>query len=199
MKLPPIRWPKCNAAQFAEICGVSPQAVTAWIDAGMPCERGRGKGHAVTVTLAKALPWVLARREPAGSQRERLAKEQADKIALENTTKRGELIYAGHVAEVLSAMSADLAARHDAVPGRTASEFAGINEPAVIRARLLDELRGVRGAFADAITKLADALGDPADDGGDPEAAAETDGDAVGRRKPRAAARKRRARAVAKR
>lgn len=194
-----IRWPKCSAAQFAALVGVTAPAVTQWIDAGMPCDRGRGKGHVVTVTPEKALPWVLSRREPHGSQRERLAKEQADKVALENARKRGEMIFSSQVAEALAALGADLAARHDAVPGRVASEFAGTTDPAVIRSRLLDELRVVRAAFADTAAKLADALGSTEDDGGDREAATEEERQPVGRRKPRAAARKSRARAVPKR
>ncbi len=194
-----IRWPTCTASQFAALLGVTPQAVSQWIDAGMPCKRGKGRGHVVVIDLAAALPWVLARREPKGSQRERLAKEQADKVALENAVKRGELIFASQVAEVFSVLSADLASRHDAVPGRLASELAGINEPAVIRERLLDDLRSVRAAFADAIEKLADVLGSAEDDVGDPAPANEADGEPVGKRKPRAAGRKRRARAVAKR
>jgi len=195
----PVRWPKCTASQFAELLGVSVQTVTAWIDAGMPCARGRGRGHAVEITPGLALPWVVWRREPKGSQRERLAKEQADKVAIENAVKRGELIFASQVAEVFSTLSADLASRHDAVPGRLASELAGINEPAVVRERLLDDLRSVRAAFADAIEKLADVLESAEDDGGDPAPAEETDREPVGKRKPRPAGRKRRARSVAKR
>lgn len=177
---------------------VSPQAVTGWIENGMPCRRGKGRGNPVEVDIAVALPWVMSRREPQGSQRERLAKEQADKIALENAVKRGELIHTSHVADVMSSLGADLAARHDAGPGRLAGELAGLSDPAVIRQRLLDEFRGIRGAFSDAIAKLADAIGTPADDGGDSEPAPEADGKRVGRSKPRPAARKRRARAVEK-
>jgi phage terminase Nu1 subunit (DNA packaging protein) len=165
----------------------------------MPAKAGR-QGREAQIVAEQAVPWVVLHREtPPGSQRERLAKEQADKVALENAVKRGELIFSDQVAEVLLTLSADLASRHDALPGRMASELAGINEPAVIRQRLLDELRAVRASFADAITKLADALGSAEDSGGDSEAAAETDGERVGKRKPRAAAGKRRAGAVAKR
>lgn len=192
-----VKWQNCTASDFAALVGVSQQAVSEWIAAGMPCKRGRGRGHRVQIDPPRAIPWVISRREPAGSQRERLAKEQADKVALENAAKRGETILAGQVADVLSTLAADLAARHDAVPGRVAGEFSGINDPAVIRQRLLDELRVVRGAFAIAIDKFADALGTAEDDGGDREAAPKAKRKRVGRRKPRVASRKRRARAVA--
>jgi phage terminase Nu1 subunit (DNA packaging protein) len=195
----PIHWPKCSAAQFAELMGVAKQSVTQWIDAGMPCARGRGKGHLVTVTLEQAMPWVLARREPAGSQRERLAKEQADKVAIDNAAKRGEVVFLPMVSDVLNEMAATLAGQLDALPGRVASELAGLTDPGQIRGRLLDETRGIRGAIADAGAKLAESGRRARDDGGDSEAAAEADGERVGRRKPRAPVRKRRARAVAKR
>lgn len=183
---------------FAKFCGVSPSLVSAWIAGGMPAKAGR-QGREAEIDAEKAIPWVILHREtPPGSQRERLAKEQADKIALENAAKRGELLFSAHVAEVLSALSADLAARHDAVPGRVAGELAGITEPAVIRSRLLDELRSVRAAFADAAGKLAQPEVDPEDVSGDPDAAAAEDSERVGRRKPHPAARKRRARVVAK-
>jgi terminase small subunit / prophage DNA-packing protein len=194
-----VTWPKCSAAEFGAVLGVSAQAIGQWMDAGMPCKRGRGNGHAVEITPEEALPWAISRRAPAGSERERLASEQADKVALENAVKRGELIHVGQVADVLSEMAASLAGQLDALPGRVASELAGLNDPGVIRARLLDETRGIRAAVADAGEKLANSRrhADAGDE--DPAPAAEKDGKRVGGRKPRATGRKRRARPVAKR
>lgn len=164
----------------------------------MPAVRTGRQRQTVQISLEAALPWVVAHRENKGSERERLAAEQADKVALENARRRGELIHADQVAEVLASLGAELAARHDAVPGRVAGELAGLTDPALIRTRLRDELRAVRGAVADAAAKLADALGSSEDDGADREAASEPDAEPVGRRKPRASTRKRRARAVSK-
>lgn len=182
--------------QFAELLKVSPGTITNWMDGGMPAQRTGRQRQVVRIHLAKALPWVVAHRETKGGERERLAKEQADKFAIENARKRGEIIYADQVAETLAKLGAELAARHDAVPGRVAGELAGLTDPATIRQRLLDELRAVRGAFADAIAELADAFGTTEDDGGHSEAAPEPDAKPVGRPKPRTASRKRRARAV---
>jgi phage terminase Nu1 subunit (DNA packaging protein) len=191
------RWPQCSAREFAELFGVSHQAVSEWIDAGMPCRRKKaGKGSRVTIDPKLAAPWVFSRRQPKGSERERLAKEQADKFAIENARARGEIVLVGQIAEVFSILGAELAARHDAVPGRVASEFAGTTDAAVIRQRLLDELRDVRAAVGDAVTKLAESFGAADDDGADPEAPAEPQRERVGRSKPRAPARKRRARKV---
>ena len=181
---------------FAELLGVSGGTVTNWMDAGMPADRTGRQRQVVRITLSKALPWVVSHRETKGGERERLAAEQADKFALENSRRRGELIYADQVAEVMARIAAELSSRLDAVPGRVAGELAGISDPAVIRQRLLDEHRAVRAAFAGATAELADALGSVDDDGGDSEAAAEPNPKPVGRRKPKVAARKRRARAV---
>ena len=184
--------------EFAELLKVSPATITNWMDAGMPAVRTGRQKQAVRITLAAALPWVVSHRETKGGERERLARVQADKVELENARKRGELIYADQVAEVLSTLAADVAAGMDAISGRLANELAGITDPAVIRGRIREEHRAVRGAFADATTKLADALGASSDDGEDTEPAPEPDPEPVGRRKPGAAVRKRRAGAVPK-
>ena len=195
----PTTWPKCTAGDLAKLLGVSAASVSQWVDAGMPCARGRTKGHAITIEPERALPWVLARREPKGSQRARLAKEQADKVALDNAAKRGELVKLSLVADVMLAQAADISGRLDGLAGRVASEFAGISDPAEIRARLLDECRTIRAGHAEYIDRLAASAGPPSAAGDDLPPAAQADGQRVGRRKPRAAGRKRRARAVAKR
>ena len=180
---------KVSAQEYAEIRGHTKPWVSQQIDAGMPVKRLKGRKIAYEIDTAAAIQWEIARiREGAkpGSQRERLAMEQADKFALENARRRGELILASQVADVLSTLGADLAQRHDGLPGRLANELAGISDPAQIRERLLDELRSIRGAFSDAVDKLADALGSSADVGADQPASAETDAKRVGRRKPRA-------------
>jgi hypothetical protein len=191
--LPKFELPVFSGQEFSELLGVAPSSVSEWISQGMPASNAGRNGRQVRIDLWKALPWVMSRREPSGSQRERLAKAQAEKFELDNARRRGELIMSNHVAEVLSTMAADLVARMEAIPGRCAGEFAGINEPARIRARLLDELRTVRGAFAGAVDQLADSIGTATDDSSDSDAPGGQDADAVGGRKPRASGRKRRA------
>jgi phage terminase Nu1 subunit (DNA packaging protein) len=185
-----------TVTEVADLTEKPTQTVHDWTNAGL---KSKKEGRNRLVLLPDLIKYLAAREYQPGSQRERLAKEQADKVAIENATKRGEFIFAGQVTDVFAALGADLAARHDAVPGRVASEFAGITEPAVIRSRLLDELRGVRAAFADAGAKLADALGSGADDGGDSDPAPEEERGTVGGREPGTATGKRRAGAVQKR
>lgn len=152
MNIPPM-----NATAFARLLGVAKSTVSGWMAAGMPHRPGRGKRPA-QIVLAEALPWVLHHRmAPPGSERERLAKEQADRVALDNAVKRGELVYASHVDEIMATMSADLVALLEALPGRAAAPAAG-KSAAEVRSILLDEVRRVRGAFAEAIGALAERI-----------------------------------------
>lgn len=180
-------------SEAAEWTGKSISTVQSFCEQGLASKKvGRNR----VIALRALVQWLAARESEPGSQRERLARAQAEKHELENARKRGELIYADQVAEVLSTLAADVAARMDAISGRLAGELAGLSDPAVIRGRLRDEHRSVRGAFADAVAKLADALGSSEDDGEDSIPAAEPDPEPVGGLKPRPAARKRRAGAV---
>jgi phage terminase Nu1 subunit (DNA packaging protein) len=181
-------------AEAAEATGKPVQTVHEWTKNGLV---SRKDGRHRLISIGDLVRFLAAREYQPGSQRERLAKEQADKVALDNAAKRGELLHADHVAEVLTSLAANLGAQLDALPGRCASELAGLNEPGVIRARLLDETRGIRAAIADATARMAEPRADAADDGGDSEAAEETDGGGVGEPKPRATGRKRRAGTVA--
>ncbi len=190
---------RVNAQEYAQIRGHTKQWVGQQIAAGMPVKQVGKRKLEYQIDTAVAIQWEIDRIRQAakpGSQRERLAKEQADKFELENARRRGELLLASHVAQVLASLGADLAARHDGLAGRVANEFAGISDAARIRERLLDELRHVRGALADATEKLADALGGAEDSRADPAATAGPKPKRVGRSVPRAAPRKRRARAV---
>lgn len=145
-----------------------------WIKRGLP---SRKEGRNRVVRLDDLLVF-LAHDDglPQGSQRERLAKAQAEKVEMENEQRRGRMIDANIVEETLLGVGAYLAREHDALPGRVASEFAGINEPAVIRARLMEELRIVRDGLAQFSARTADTLEDLAQDSEDHQAAAEADG-----------------------
>ena len=154
-----------SAAEYARLRGKPKVWVTRRIAAGLPATR---VGREYRIDAGGAIEWELEQAAQAavganGSQRERLAKEQADRVALDNARRRGELIYSSHVGTVLATMAADLVARLDAVPGRCAGELAGIKDPALIRARLREEMQAVRGAFAVAVDKLADSIGAPKD------------------------------------
>lgn len=142
---------------FAKLCDVSPQTVSNWCEAGMPHEGGGGHGETRKISVRKALPWVVANRtEKPGSERERLAKEQADKLAIENSQSRRELLKADHVQDILWSANSSLALQMQGLPGRMATELASIDDPALIRSTLLNEVRRIRSSYAQQFAELVD-------------------------------------------
>lgn len=184
---------KCNAGELAALTGVSPGTVSGWINAGMPVVRAASGRRPAEIDPAQAIPWIVNQRAPVGSERERLARAQAIKVEMENAKRRGELVLSGYLAEVLHSMAADIASRLDGLPGRVASELAGITSAAEIRTRLLHECRSIRSGFSEHVGKLASVPPDSADSAADPEPAPGPKRQRLGKRKPRAAARKQRA------
>jgi phage terminase Nu1 subunit (DNA packaging protein) len=170
-----------NRAEFAEIVGFSAQQVQEWMKAGMPGDAGR-RGKECRIDTAAAIRWLVDRGSTKrsassgdDSERERLNREQADKVALQNAQTRKQLVRREHVQLVLLESNALLAGQLDGVAGRLANEIAGTTEPAKIRQLLLDEHRRIRSAYADALGKLAESGGGSEFDEGDSLPAEEAD------------------------
>jgi phage terminase Nu1 subunit (DNA packaging protein) len=102
-----------SRAAFARESGRNCGEVDRLLGLGLPHEVvGNGRGSEIRIPLGSALSWLAgfvldARDEPGGGsspeltrERARLAKEQADKVALENAVARGELLPAAEVAKV---------------------------------------------------------------------------------------------------
>lgn len=140
---------------FSKLCGVTKQTVANWCEAGMPHEGGGKPGNPYTINVRDALPWVVANRtEKPGSERDRLAKEQADKVAIENAQSRKELIKAQHVEDFTAAALATLSTQLDGLSGRMATPLSSIEDPALVRSRLQDEVRRIRDSYADQLAEL---------------------------------------------
>ena len=146
---------KVSRAQLARLTGKTPQTVSQWITEGMPAIKAGTRGKRVEIDLAQALPWILDHRgTPPGSERERLAKEQADKHALDNAEKRRQLIRIEQVRQVLQHIVGSVTSNTRAMPSRLAGTLAGIRDPAKCRALLADESRRIQTALADDIAAL---------------------------------------------
>lgn len=180
---------KLKAQEAADLCGVSRQTIQTWYNEGLSRQPTTGE-----------LLQFLAHRQgyAPGSERERLARAQAEKFELENARRRGELTLVALISELLKSMAADIAGRLDGLAGRLANELAGISDAAVIRERLLTECRAIRSGFADHIRSITES--DPSTEvaGDDISAAAPAKRKRVGRSVSKTAARKRRARAMEK-
>ena len=148
--------PTLSRRQFAEALQVAPSTVTAWMQAGLPHRNSGRQGRTVSIPLAEALPWLAKHRANASdSQRERLAKEQADRVALANAAQRGDHMLRSQVEPVLMTLAANLSASLDAIAGRLATELASVSDPAQVRQRLLAEHREVRAQLANNLRTLA--------------------------------------------
>lgn len=149
-----------TAADFAALVGVSGPTVANWCEAGMPHAGGGRQGNPYTINVRKALPWLIRYREQPGTERERLAKEQADKFAIDNARSRTELIHSQQLAEVISAAVDSLSAHLENFPARMAKPLSSIEDPALVRSHLQDEVRRIRDSYAHQFAGLADASND---------------------------------------
>lgn len=87
---------KVDQAELAELFGVAPKTVWEWQDQGLPFEPRLREGDEHRFDTAKALTWLLRREvaKAAGgeTQKDRLARVQADRIELEIAEKRARLV-----------------------------------------------------------------------------------------------------------
>jgi hypothetical protein len=90
------------------------------------------------------------------SERLRLLSEQADREALDNARRRGEVIEYRDAEDCMLALVGVLNSRLDGVAGRLANEL--VNEPnaAIIRDKLLTEHRAIRESLADGLQAFKD-------------------------------------------
>lgn len=139
--------------QVAAALGVSERRVLQLVHLGMP-RSGRGD-----YDLPGCCSWYLrfivesppavARRDQRQSaldlaaEQARLAAEQADKIALQNEQRRGELMDAASAAQAWAVIVAHLRRQLQPLPGRLAAELAQLTDQAAIKARLTDAIYDV--------------------------------------------------------
>lgn len=126
----------------------------------------------------------------------RLAKERADQIAMQNAVARTELLPRGEVEGAIVAVLSNMRTRLLAIPSKAAPKLVGETSKPVVHAELeklvneaLKEISSVRISPKAEIEYLGNGggLDDGLSDG--PAAAAETDGQRVGRPKQKAKSR----------
>ena len=146
-----------SRAAFAELVGKTPQTVSAWIKAGMPARNAGRRGSPVQIDVEQAVPWVLRHLMAPIPERERLAREQADKVALANAETRRNLVYTHHVRQVVQNMLTSLDECMQ-VDDDLAEQIAGTDDPARIRSILMDWSRGVRTQYAARLASVGSRL-----------------------------------------
>ncbi len=198
-----------------ELCdwlGVSRETISELEQRGVIAKLARGRWDLKAVVLAytahlreRAAGRASDAAEDDGldltAERARLAKEQADAQAMKNAQLRGDLIAKADVVAGIQAAIAHCRAKLLSIPTKAAPVAFGAESLAVVKEKLTDLVHEALAELAATRTvALPPPAGGAADgaggDGGDGDlgAAAEPDGERVGRPKPRAVGRgKRRA------
>ncbi len=124
-----------TTSEFAEIFNVTPKCVRDWIADGLPVVKAgkRGAGNESHIDLEAGVRWYFeADRQllELNQQRARLAKEQADKTAMDNTVKRGELLSVRTVEIEIGRMFSSMRAKLLGLPTKLAPRVAREKTPA---------------------------------------------------------------------
>lgn len=199
-----------NVETVAKAMNITPRRVQQLAADGMPkATRGEYDLGQCMAWYIRYLQKAIEKRSDPGKddgtleftrERSRLAKEQADKAALDNAARRGELLEANIVERAWTELFTAIKARALSLPTKVAAELATMTDANRIRDRLHREVHEILSeAAAYRLEPAADDDPEDRDDGpGDAEAATHTNGQSVGGRKQKAKQRKqRRARTVA--
>jgi len=149
--------------------GVDVRTVRRWDEEGHP------RNDDGTYGAAASIEWRLTRAlegdQDGARAKARADNERADKLALENAVRRGELVEVAEVEREVGALLADIRTRVLAVPTKSAPRVAHATDPAVCREIIERDLHDALGDIA-----TADLQGNSADDAaGDGEPAAPAD------------------------
>ena len=112
--------------ECAELFKVTVQTVSQWIRDGLPVvKRGRkGSGRSSQIDLREALSWYVE-FDALDAAKTRLATEQADKQALDNAVRRGELGEIATWRAELQTVCGEIRAQLLAIPTKEAPQLDG--------------------------------------------------------------------------
>ncbi|MGH9641098.1 MAG: hypothetical protein ACRD3Q_01605 [Terriglobales bacterium] len=164
-----------TSKQVAALFKVSSATVSGWLDEGMPCAGRRARqGAAVSLDLQRIAPWIATRRSAKpDAARVNVSAEQAEKLRLENAVRRGELLVASAMWAQVHEACASLVQVLAAMPQRVSTD-------AETQAKIAEECRSARDAFAGHLEALAERQAELAIGSGHRPRAAQSNGSAVG-------------------
>ncbi|TCP06576.1 terminase small subunit [Caldimonas thermodepolymerans] len=164
-------------AEFAQLVGISEAKVSQLVSEGVLVrgESGQAWLHAYCGRLREM---AAGRMSESGGldlvqERARLAREQADAVAMKNKIMRKEYAPVSLLSEVLASASQALAAKLEALPMQL--KRASRNLSADDIAMLEREVARARNEWVEATSSLDLALGAPSDEDDEPAAAQEVD------------------------
>lgn len=143
----------------AKALNLTPRRIQQLKAEGMPTA-GRGQ-YELGPCMAWYIRYLQAKLDKIGpntnsdtpdlvAEKTRLAKEQGDKIALENAIKRGQLIYADDAAEIWSDHISHAKSKILVIPSKLAPQLVNIDNANVIAGKLRDELDAALAELASA-------------------------------------------------
>lgn len=132
-----------NKQKLAEILGISEATLTNWQREGLPMVPRGKTGKSNHYETKEVIGWMLARERGTDltAERTRLAKEQADKTALENALRRKELLPADEVQRDLEQVFIAVRSRLLSLPTKLAPRALGRGTLAEMRDVLDDGVR----------------------------------------------------------
>lgn len=171
-----------NKKQTAIFFGIATQSLDGWMSRGCPHEKKPGR-QAVLFYLPEVVAWRYSGKVDGDNnvldlqaERARLAKEQADKTAMENARIRGELVPVQAVRQLLEAVLSTFKTRVLALPSKLAPLLIGLTSP-------VDARDVVDNGLTDALNELSRLscadIGIESGDAGS-EATTEADSERVG-------------------
>lgn len=149
-----------NKSTLAKIFGVSANTAGKWMGEGCPHSKA---GHGVEFETVEVLEWmygerptlnVVKNRQVSGPEVEkeyydpeqekaRADKERADKLALENELRRGELVRADDVEQEWVKVLMAIRSAVLALPSNVAEELAMLESARQVKKRLTDEAHAI--------------------------------------------------------
>ena len=171
--------------QAAALLGVTPRALRDWHD----CPRNADGSYPGPALVA----YYVARVTGAGEfddQRQRLAAAQAEKVEHENALRRGELARRGDVERFWTECIANARAKALAMSSKLSPRLVNIGDAGIISAAIRAEVYAFLAELADYDPGERGGVVEGGEEGG--RAAADPDGERVGRPRAKAKQRKRR-------
>lgn len=147
-----------SASGYAELRGKSPAWMTAKIAEGLPVITAGERFTEYQIDSGAAIEWEIDRVKRASEDQpstERLRRAQADRAEFENRVRRGEFISIELHGETVLALASEVTGQMSGLPGRVAGKITGLQDPAIVRSRLMDECNIVRSAFATHLRGIA--------------------------------------------
>ena len=145
-----------NASELADLLDKSNAWVSKQISEGAPVLSRGENGQAIQIESGKFFDWYVEKVTTSQkTEASRLRKAQAERTEFENRVRRAEFVSVELYGETLLAVAGEVAGQMAGFPGRVSGKVVGVQDPAIVRSRLIDECNIVRSAVAAHLRDIA--------------------------------------------